>query len=572
MHLRLAAILLAASLAIPLVNAVPWGAKGQYEPDTSFDRTNTYMWQTADTARLPTNTVGVTDPNRVGHHVYFNAFTEQNTAYSLHGYSDNPNFATVQSSRGNWPGTLGALLGVWKDCNHDNYVGFGDNALFEYRAELLVKTDGTPDWTVCPVVALGAVPGGANSHNFVTVHNDGSWVREFIPLGPDAARSDLIDSNPFDLNDNGARVWADWKNPGEAPYETRCSVVFGPEDSYHSTGAILSMVDCVDGFFIVETFDAVTNATHADTLGLGRISFTDHPHDPEHSASILNKPNPWGTQNQASYATVWDCSQPQVPGTHQQPTNTIGVGVSHPSTTPNPNLAGTPAGTANETATGLDDCNKNDNQQGTTTTEWEASVANAPYANEKDGVSNYVLIKDQSDFPMSYSEGQRILGATLAPLGRQMATDSARAYDSEGLWTSDTRIAEDRNPYVNRDQAENRTLAPVQNMTSYAYVSPGAVTKYALLLNPSGQLGTYGAEVCGASLGDVGGWRCDGTRWYPNGCLYSCSGLIDGATVPVMVRVGQPYQLRDVDCYDQSIGALRGAGISWGTLTGTSCS
>ena len=73
-----------------------------------------------------------------------------------------------------------------------------------------------------------------------------------------------------------------------------------------------------------------------------------------------------------------------------------------------------------------------------------------------------------------------------------------------------------------------------------------ALAKYNLLV-PSGasHVGLYGAEACGTSTSGVhNGWDCGAADW---------AGPI---------KVGQPFNLRDVDCYDQSLDGARQQGVS----------
>jgi hypothetical protein len=131
-------------------------------------------------------------------------------------------------------------------------------------------------------------------------------------------------------------------------------------------------------------------------------------------------------------------------------------------------------------------------------------------------------------------------------------------------------------------------------------VGAAAVSSRSLVMNPTGKVGTYGSEVCGsASSGIIGGWDCNAAEWWPgwecntsNG--YTCSGVILGNNAAdITVRIGQPYQLRDVNCYDNSFQASEGGanvgrntsvngidptstagvgpGVSYGLLTKTYC-
>jgi hypothetical protein len=48
--------------------------------------------------------------------------------------------------------------------------------------------------------------------------------------------------------------------------------------------------------------------------------------------------------------------------------------------------------------------------------------------------------------------------------------------------------------------------------------------------------------------------------------------IIDGQSVPIGPRPGDTFNLRDVDCYDESVGAARGLGVGYGLLSNTQCS
>jgi hypothetical protein len=311
MNIRVTTLALAVMLAVPIGAA--WSGKGSYEPDTSYDKTGPYMWQTADTGA------------NTGNRVYFNAYTQQNTGYSTHGFDLGFNLATAQFARPSWPGNLAALLGVWKDCNKDGFIGLGDQGIMEYRSELLIDT------TACPPNAAGQAPPGSGPapHNWAgaLIHNDGIWVREFVPIGPDSVFPSQGDANPYDITDNGARVWGDWGVPGALPPPTSCSVVFIPTGTFHSTGYFLWYADCSDGYVVTDTIDIATS-----TAGQGQLGFSDHPRDQFRSQSPLNQPDPWGDPGGASDAQAWDCSHGTI--AHVQITSTIGVGVSPPSSNP----------------------------------------------------------------------------------------------------------------------------------------------------------------------------------------------------------------------------------------------
>jgi hypothetical protein len=41
--------------------------------------------------------------------------------------------------------------------------------------------------------------------------------------------------------------------------------------------------------------------------------------------------------------------------------------------------------------------------------------------------------------------------------------------------------------------------------------------------------------------------------------------------MPISVTPGAPFNLRDIDCYDQSAEPLRQNGVQYGVFTGTAC-
>lgn len=532
MRSHIVIILLVAIAATPLVNA-SWAGRGQIEPDTSLDRTEGWMWTNPDTTKGTT----------IGHKVYFNAFTIQNTAYSTHGVSNNENFATVGSEHPSWPGNMAALLGVWTDCNSDGYIGFGDNALFEYRSELLLDT------SVCPASTAKLT------------HNDGKWVDEFVAIG---GETQVVDQNPYDITDNSARVWADWGRPTDPPQLIKCNAGFPPEGTTHSTGGLLRTVDCFDSYSATKAFDIVADSN----TQTAPYSFSDSPENQTQSKSQLNKPNPWGEQGTAPAATVWDCnSAPLVQRSNFVTTHQV----SAPKVPPTLNTAGTAQSTTEAAVDGLIDCDPTNDVSGN---QFSYQIANTPYSPDKAGVWDASGAKIMSDFPMAYNEGKRPT-TTGSLLGARDSLDQGvRMQSSDGQWISSTRISEDKNPYTARANllTLQNPIAPVQYVTAYAFVSPLAVSTYGLIVNPSAnKVGIYGFEKCGgATFGIVNGWDCDSTHWVCSGA-YDCTGPANGGTVDMSVNVGQQYNLRDVDCYDNSVTAARSLGVSYGILTGTSC-
>jgi hypothetical protein len=582
-----------------------WGMKGSHEPDTLRDAADGWMFTTSDKALAP---------NRV----YFNGYLAPSGASGIGtgAFGTNPNLATLgtQFDMGG-PSQFRAILGAWKDCNKDDYVGFGDQGLYEYRATLLL------DASICPARPGVPTPGS------MPAHNDGTWVKELIPIVWGDYYSG--DANPWDAHDRGARVWADYGKPGEtARPSLDCNLGGAPRGTFASTGGLLWYVDCVDGYRVTDTFDGIAN----NNPTLRPYSFSDHPRDQYNSASQANRPNPFGQQSDASYVETWDCSRPQIAqvdasisqshdplGLGPDPTGTgyvgggtdplgtggalIWVNVSQPRVPPSgPNLAGTPSGTLNSTGSGLDECHRetrHDDDSSFWGERWHegSRASNLPYwALERDAARLNVAKQAPSDTLQGWYERRRpttlapVLGESAPPCATDVTNDCGTfLVSSDGSWGS----AFDASTRYTRPELDaNASANRVEYVTFYAIVSASAVTQLNLQL-PSAGTGTYGAEACGATrAGVLNGWDCDPTHWWRdvNGhdveprapelgpdpsstlpCSEDPAYVTDGC-MAFSARIGSPYNLRDVDCYDQSFTAARERGVGMGVLTGTSCS
>ena len=542
-------VTLAALVASPAA-AASWAGKGMVEPDTRRDVADGYMRLAPD--QSPTS----------GRLVYFNAFNTQSIGAAAEvSTSANPNLATLETAYMTSSGRAYAMLGVWKDCNKDGFVGWGDQGLFEYRAQLLDALG--PGAGACPAQGLPAtIP-----RDWFPSHNDGEWVREFLPIGYDKMPNTLPsgvtvpDEHPYNVNDLGARVWWDWGLP-EDRTRTRC-YAFPPQGTFHSTGGLVEFADCFAGFKATDTW----NALAPDATPAGQLTFKDKPRDQSESRSVLNQRNPWGEESAGSHATAFDCSQPQL--AHAKVPNTdTEVGVSRPRSTPAVSTTGSLAGTANETATAFDDCDRSDNRG-----EWEHSVGALPYAAEEDVIATKST-KQQTGYTMRFNEGTRNpakAGTNPQQLGRATPRDAGlRATEAEGFWVGTSRIGEAYNPLVDRDSQGPQA---VTHVTAYGYVTPAAISKYSLQL--TGLTGVYGSDHCAGTVPITGEWECDRTKWWvnPDGTREerTTTDTVAGAFTFVAARVGDPYNVRDIDCYDFSTKDLREQGISWGLATNTVC-
>jgi hypothetical protein len=581
--------LVAVLAASPLVNA-GWGVKGVSEPQTSYDRNGGFMFLTPDNS-----------PSQAINKVYFAGDFGQCVGIRCTYVS--PNLATLGTSIQTTEYNFQAVLGVWKDCNNDGYVGLGDQGLLEYRSTILAATAGT---TICPVepIAYGTL-------GQMPVHNDGNWVRELIPIGwrnlqpgclyvvpsgPNAGQH-LQDCNPFKIDDNGARVWTDFGVPG-ANYAPSCPIAPVAYGTFSTTGGAIKFADCIDQWFLTDTLDSVA------TGPLAPLSFADDPRDQENSHSILNQPNPWGSQSDASDAQVWDCSksQTQVQTLGDAPLLGYGwVNVSQPKVPPSVGTGGSVAGTLNATGSGFDQCNRNSygNGDGPQGLVWQNSgdhfheggaLANAPY------VLEYNVAGEPTKVEATDNLQPTEVTRPAAPTGSQLGAEGPSVTDgfgletleSDGIWNGGIAWG---GQWMVRENV-NQPIGPVRYQTFYAYVSPTAQATYGLQMPKGTTTGTYGAETCGsATTGtSANNWQCNPALWYldslghdtnvrstrlgkdpnaPAGAV--CDSTSDLGCVAYGARVGDPFNLRAVDCYDQSIAAARGAGVSWGTLTGKQC-
>jgi hypothetical protein len=229
-----------------------------------------------------------------------------------------------------------ALLGVWKDCNADGYVGLAESAVETYRSELLAQWPFVGD-SICPVGSP---------------FNDGAWVDEYLAIGmvdpceyegdayraahcpsdlygfqfnfdaqsgSDAGTVPAYNPSPRDLYLNGTYVWGDNGLPGAAP-SPACPLRPLARGTTASTGGLLGFADCRDGHALVATFDAVAEANALTQP----YSFGDAPTDPQRSASPLDVHFPASlfgdpvtgkaglAQRDSGDAafTTWDCARP----------------------------------------------------------------------------------------------------------------------------------------------------------------------------------------------------------------------------------------------------------------------
>ncbi|MFA5861808.1 MAG: hypothetical protein WDA16_08945 [Candidatus Thermoplasmatota archaeon] len=594
--------------------AATWHGVNTREPDTARDAGSGRMFTTPDTSRS-------------GLRVYFDAFPSVGGASEgqpFDGLAFNPNvgaLGTRVTPTGNVQ--FRALLGVWKDCNKDGYVGNGLSALQTYRAELLLDT------SVCPRGPL---------------FNDGQWVDEYLALGmvdpcerQDATyRQDhcptshagltlsppgstpAFNKNPTDLYGVDVHVWGDEGAPGDVP-AVHCALRPLPRGTTASTGMLLADADCRTGSTIASSVS--TLAAQVDPSNSLQIPSRLDQHfpitafgDPSTGrAGVLQRDS--GT---SSYS-LWDCSAPKGGANVNDPTGgTLSdVPIQDPT---GGTLTGSKPVPVLGTRTFFEEDPHDPDAPGTmharfadaqgtvaalpalaprvgdpTSSSWDASdatldgVRGPPFfvGGDCDAATKSTLhdeypgtliesdvpagslVKTSTDFTFVFYDGYR---------GFDPRVDDALNTHS---FPSDLGVAYSRNMYggpmwsttgaqVTEPQLIDRSTARPEGpryFTFYAMISSTDISDLGLLL-PKTSLGTYGQENCGTSANGIhGGWDCDSTHWWRDAFGHDTRPRY-AEGLPIGQVVGAPYFLRDVDCYD---GQLAPGVSQTGVLAGRSC-
>jgi hypothetical protein len=140
-----------------------------------------------------------------------------------------------------------AMLGYWRDCNADDYVGSAALRASDYPV-------GGVSTSICG-------PGSA--------YNDGIFIHEFLPIGPNP-------SMVWGVNDTAAIVWADWASP-EEPFVSgpRKNVTderfeFNPMDGFwYGRARLLTLEDRMDlGIMSHAYLTTYANTSVASSSGL----------------------------------------------------------------------------------------------------------------------------------------------------------------------------------------------------------------------------------------------------------------------------------------------------------------
>lgn len=511
----LMALLLAGGAFAPLASA-GWKYRGTNEPDTAMDIG--WMYTTSDTSANPNV-----------QQIYFNGYAHVAELWV------NPNLGVTGSRL--QPGaeiSLSAMLGVWKDCNADGYIGFGEPGLMEYRSTLLLEQD------ICPpqVVTPGAPPA-------VYPFNDGSWVREFRWIGTKHALIGGTPANPTITVVPGTQVWFDWGLPNAAPGTTCPTTAV----NLRSVGGFLEWTDCFTRYQVVRNLNSVDDASG----GLVPVGGWDMS-DIEHSENTLNVQNPawtplygadgdgWGegAMGRDNYASgerpdrmveVWDCSDNANPAPGSGNVN--------------------PDGSAYEVVNETQYIAQKQDCKSTTSPDGSNQAAPYPYPDSPAESTNADSGKDEVSDLFIFGAGTRrgvqggagVLGP-YAPadmgLGLERDLDTiGPSWRSNTLWGRDPQL-------VNRDGLD---ATGAIYFTFYAKLGadPGVI---GASVAKSG-VETYG-PCAGATSGKVNGWKCDPNEW-------EATCIVNGADTRSCVKVGAEFHMRDVDCWDGRI--LAGAPV-----------
>ena len=551
-------------LALPLASA-EWKGRGFYEPDTARDRSGGFMFVDPDTS-----------PGGA-RQVYFSTYTSQ-YGYAA-GTIGNPNLATTGTSILAYPTDIHAILGVWKDCNKDGYIGAApEGVLGSYPSAMLM------DSSVCPPTAVDV-----KSPDFVPVHNDGTWVRELLVIGPDLVNPGLgaqpegdepaNHTNPWNIADEEARIWADWNLPEDRTYAT-CIALPYSRDNLESTGGFLRFADCLVGWQITGTANTVGQLT-----GLDAIRFDDAPRErPDQSSSILNQKNPYGSPSGDAMVTAFDCDADPIRVTDESQASHVRIDDPTPSDVdgemeivfgddnatyvnatdeeygytiisqpqvPTSNPDGSLAATVNETESGAGDCDRSE----------APSCGNTIYlgADQHTNGDIYCTIhtnqeaspamRRNTDWWFEFEEGNYECTSVLEARAPEacIVDNSPPGYGLHGAneqrfsnsWYGLPGFVASRNPYLNR---ENLQPWGASYLSAYAYVSAAAHD----LTTASNAVATYGSDHCSGTTPLSPWWQCDPDLWNvgPTG---------DSIHRPFMVKVGQAYNLLDIDCWDHSL-------------------
>lgn len=492
-------------LGVP-TSLASWASRGQKEPDTLWDLHDGMMHLSNDT-RPDTRSV------------YLNVFPVNGVGS---GPLSNPNIVALRTQLPNVVTAFNAMMGVWKDCNRDGYIGNLESLQYVYPTQLLQG-----DYSVCPL-------------NYGSpTHNNGTDVREFFPIGPacnlEEQRQGKEDwqciGSPHVLHDDDAKVWGDYGTPQKLR-TTHCPGLFLPQGSLSTLGAIIRYGDCeltnVPGWEL----------TRQNPIRDGKSNPCLEPNRQYHIvlpgnagtlelAEVCNYPNPYSAGEDRS-AIVFKC------GTAY---NVQGPDGRTLWTVPGPDFGSLwspnvptvdPDGSGQATGEHIfGDCMGQPPQNYDMYAALERDRPN-------DGTKRF------TDWEFVFYEGGEDDTAAIKNSIYGTAWPSSRpdwlfgGLDDFPMWVGTRSDAVWTNPYFDW---ETKQPADVQNFTFYGKIGYAAQSRYGLRF-PVTDFAYYLNEPCPTIYDVYGRVDCRPERWWR------------GEAQPHQAVPREWYRLRDVDCYD----------------------
>lgn len=575
-------LVVAAVAAMPAAGAT-WYVHGSYEPDTISDKDNGFMWETPDT-----------DPNPNTRKIYFNAVP------NLYFSGVNPNVGTPGAGTRVWTTpvqTYGAYLGVWKDCNADGFIGLADGALLDYSSALLSGSicpaggEFNHDGWVSEFIWIG--PGDVAVSNTKQAPsrliNDTAalvWGDWGLPFGAAPRGSCAVNPQPSGT----------YGSTGGVIYYVDCIANYRVTETVNSADPNCDLQLCLDP------------DSPQDDASLLNQRFPVHPfYDPygddpatpeDERTGLIEEGNqhentvvPGDEPHEEDPAfQVWDCSEPE--GTVGRDATGGVVGLPAVNGQPVSNPRGSYQDALNDTESGVssDVAGREGCTGGETLLSGETSLEDNygssgvgrgkmdhdHYFSFSGGYAQLVdtcVFYNDPDFgtvPADCDATNRELygavGPTIdGPLNHDGGVGVTRFTNYGSVspaWTSLPNWV--TTPQLVRDD----DLQPygAEWVTFYAHL--GDSLDGAAARNEAPNL--YGAAWCGtAKSGIVRGWDCDPDHWWnatyhpdntdmPTQSTHSDDKCYSASTNvrsnencrDIGVRSGQPYQLRDIDCYD----------------------
>jgi hypothetical protein len=529
---KILAAVVAVLMAAPAAMAT-WMHYGQAEPDVAEDVTAGWMY-----ADPPTGTLN---------QVYFNAFSTVGSGLTTNP-SPNHNVGALETRFGSTMESWKAVLGVWRDCNGDGYIGLAESAAHAYRVEAALH-----DSTVCP-----------QDTTSMQAHNDGVWIRELIPILHDQP-SNGVAENPRNYTDATAHIWGDIGFPGQDYTDSaaaeRCWVRPQSRGTFATTGSFLDAVVECRADIGTPYNTVITTVDGDDATGLALANDEDW----NEAGHPLNQPFLGRETSEDRIVTVWDCESEPV--FEQEVVDPTGLLFEEPATFSVTPVAPAPGGGSSLLGTEEhleQECTEDDGALFGLYGLVEGDVANqegsktAASYNFKAWVRPFsFLLEGDIDLNEDTPDGSPELPVFTLPdwgeqdLGLQPFQPVHGTYwttQATALGTATAAPFRHGLDPVNGDTTANPEAGAARRyVTFYARVTEAM--GMGLSLPGGGQAGVYGDAWCGSATEGVSyGFTCDADRWNRN--VDGSKQQPDTIGLKFWAEPGFEYHLRDIDCFD----------------------